>query len=734
MNRFLLTATLLGASFICNAQYFTSITTGSSISTDPNDSYGAAWVDYDGDGDLDNYTANSPNSNFLYRNDGGNTFTRVLTGPLANDGASSGSSTWADYDNDGDLDAFVTVAGGDNKLFRNDGGGNFTEIITGDIVSNGGSSTGASWGDYDNDGFVDLVVSNNLSENNFLYHNNGNGSFTRILTGDIVTDGGSSWGTTWGDYDGDGYLDLFIPNFGTEDNFIYHNNNGTSFTRITTGDIVTDDGNARGMCLGDYDNDGDLDVYYARYDSEPNNLYQNNGNGTFTKVLTGAIVTTTGYSTTGQWADIDNDGFLDVIVGNAHFQGGPNSENVIYMNDGVGTFTEVTSGEDFLDEDLSSLGLAVGDYDEDGFVDLLSVSNQGDLNRLYKNNGNGNSWVNLLLEGTVSNRSAIGAKVQLKANIGGNDVWQYREVQSTNSMRTQGSLNVEFGLGDATIIDSIIVTWPSGIVCYYTNVPINTFYDVLETCAPINCTSPLSGFTFADTLLTATFTDTSTVSGTSTYFWDFGDGNFSSLQDPTHIYLSTGTYTVCLTVTDSCGTDSTCTSITVDNCVNPSANFTSTDNGNGNVSFLDASTATAGSTFWWDFGDGNFSALQDPTNNYLANGTYTVCLTITDSCGTDSTCQDITISGLSINEHYNNQNVIVFPNPFTDHTVIQMENGNGNYTVELYDITGRMVRSESYKNTNSLTINRKSLEVGTYLFRIVQNNGTIASGKLMVVD
>jgi PKD repeat protein len=737
MNRLLLIVSLVSASLICKAQLFTSITSGSTITTDVGESRGIAWVDYDGDGDLDLYTSNETSNNFLYRNDGGNTFTRILTGPLVNDGSLSTSSTWADYDNDGDLDVFLCVGGSsnnNNKLYRNDGGGTFTEIITGDIVSDGGATNSASWADYDNDGYVDLIVSNGGSENNFLYHNNGTGTFTRILTGPVVTDGGTSWAPVWGDYDNDGYLDLFIANNGNEANFLYHNNSGNSFTRITIGDIVTDTGLSWGSAFGDYDNDGDLDLYVTNYGGQANNLYQNNGNGSFTKILTGAIVSTTRYSTDCQWVDVNNDGYLDLASANAHFQGGTNSENIIYINNGNGTFTEVTSGEAFVDNDFSSGGLAAGDYDNDGFIDLSTACNQSDLSSLFKNNGNGNNWVNLLLEGMVSNRSAVGATVQLKAHINSADIWQYREVQTTTSARSQESLNVEFGLGDATIIDSIIVTWPSGIVCYYTNVPTNAFYDVLETCVPINCTSPLSGFTFTDTLLTATFTDTSIVTGTSTYFWDFGDGNFSSLQDPTHIYLSTGTYTVCLTVTDSCGTDSTCTSITVDNCVNPTANFTSTDNGNGNVSFLDASTATAGSTFWWDFGDGNFSALQDPTNNYLANGTYTVCLTITDSCGTDSTCQDITISGLSINEHYNNQNVTVFPNPFSDHTVIQLENGKGNYSVELFDITGRMVTSENYKNTNSLTINRNNLDAGTYLYRIVQNNSTIASGKLMIVN
>jgi PKD repeat protein len=258
-----------------------------------------------------------------------------------------------------------------------------------------------------------------------------------------------------------------------------------------------------------------------------------------------------------------------------------------------------------------------------------------------------------------------------------------------------------------------------------------------STCTSItvnNCLSPTADFSSTDTLLDVSFTNNSTVSGTTTFWWDFGDGNFSSQANPSNLYATSGTYWVCLTVTDTCGTDSTCAFITVDNCTNPVADFLFTDNGNGDIQFSDNSSAAPGSTFWWDFGDGNFSTLTNPDNVYSIDGTYTVCLTITDSCGTDTTCQNITISGLGVNEHYNNQNVTIFPNPFSDHTIIQIENGKGNYTVELYDITGRMVTSENYKNTNTLTIDRKSLEAGTYLYRIVQNNSTIVSGKLMVVD
>jgi PKD repeat protein len=305
-----------------------------------------------------------------------------------------------------------------------------------------------------------------------------------------------------------------------------------------------------------------------------------------------------------------------------------------------------------------------------------------------------------------------------------------------NSASASGSYLWDFGDGDLSTLVNPNHTYNSPGI-YTVCLTITDSCGTDSTCTSItvsNCNMPIADFSSSDILLDVSFTNTSTSSGTATYLWDFGDGNLSTQTNPSNSYAASGTYWVCLTVTDSCGTDSTCAFITIDNCVDPIAGFTFTDNGSGDIQFNNNSTSTAGATFWWDFGDGNLSTLANPDNDYTADGTYTVCLTITDSCGSDTMCQNITISGLVINEHYNNQNVTVFPNPFSDHTVIQIENGKGNYSVELYDITGRLASSVNFKNTNILTIDRHNLDAGTYLFRVVQKNGIVASGKLMVVD
>ncbi|MGH7453435.1 MAG: FG-GAP repeat domain-containing protein, partial [bacterium] len=208
----------------------------------------------------------------------------------------------------------------------------FTKIVAGAIVNDGSNSTGASWADYDGDGFLDLFVANgNLTpQNDLLYRNNRNGTFTQITGGNIVTDGGSSMGGAWGDYDNDGDADLFVANRQGENNFLYRNEGSGAFVKITTGNIVTDGGNSNSSSWVDLDNDGDLDLYVINF-SEADFLYRNDGNGTFTRITTGPPVTDISFSITGVWADYDNDGDLDLFISN-----GGNQNNFLYRNEGTG--------------------------------------------------------------------------------------------------------------------------------------------------------------------------------------------------------------------------------------------------------------------------------------------------------------------------------------------------------------------------------------------------------------
>jgi hypothetical protein len=443
---------------------FTKLT-GTALTADLAGSLSNAWGDYDGNGHLDLFVGNQPQADFLYKNNGNGTFTKNITDASVLPISNTYTPTWGDFDNDGNLDLFVPNFGGNNILYRNNGAGALVEAINFGDMDN--SFTGA-WGDYDGDGFIDLFVGN--SGNNRLYRNNQDGTFTEIIDTEITNSLGNSFGASWADYDDDGFLDLFITELGFE-NILLHNNGNNTFTRIISGEIVTDLNSSLGASWGDYDNDADLDLFVSNYSGENNVLYQNNGNGTFTKILNQNIVLDASSSVGSSWEDFDNDGYLDLFVATDNF-----ANDLLYQNNGDGTFTSIKLWAPTTDA-KGSFGSSWADYDKDGDVDLfVTVDNPAEPNLFYQNNGNSNNWINIVLEGVESNRSAIGAKVYITTSDG----TQFREVASQTGFGSQNSLNVEFGLASATVIDLIEINWPSGRNQFLFNVNGNQFITIVE--------------------------------------------------------------------------------------------------------------------------------------------------------------------------------------------------------------------------------------------------------------
>jgi uncharacterized repeat protein (TIGR01451 family) len=448
------------------------------IVTPKANTWSVAWGDYNNDCYPDLFIANydTDEANILYKNNGDGTFTETSTALFGADKASSTVGTWGDYDNDGDLDLFVANnIGTGNFLYRNENGTSFTRIYNDPIVNDLGYAHGATWIDYDNDGFLDMFTAEYFATRfNNLYHNNGDGTFTKNTTAAITLDAASSVAGVWGDYDNDGDQDLFVANTNNENNLLYRNDGNGNFTKITTGAIVNDGGQSVGASWGDYDNDNDLDLFVANAGNQNNFLYQNNGNGTFTKVTTGAIVNDGGHSHGSAWADVNNDGNLDLFVANDQ-----NSVNFLYMNNGNGTFTKVDHRLSlFTTGGGNSFGSALADFDNDGDMDLFVANHDDQNNYLIKNSNKIDAttrFINVKLKGTNSNSSAIGSRIAVKATINGTSKWLTREVAGLTGggIGGQSDLRAHFGLGNATIIDSLIVTWSSGFKQIQTNVAVN---------------------------------------------------------------------------------------------------------------------------------------------------------------------------------------------------------------------------------------------------------------------
>ena len=475
-----ITTVILLFSFELFSQQFVKVTDGSHVN-DGGDSRAVNWIDYDGDSWLDLFVSNGPNggqNNFLYKNNGDGTFTKITGIAITSDGRSSDGSTWGDFDNDGDPDLFVANwYNQNNLLYKNNGDGTF-ELLTSSIVaSDGGYSEAGTWGDYNNDGFLDLYVCNSDgNKRNFLYKNDGNGSFTKITTGSLVTDAFSSRNADWIDYDNDGFADLLVANEADQNENFYKNNKDETFTSLQIPGLLTSNGNSTSSSWEDIDNDGDFDVFIANYGNQKNFLFVNNGDGSFTQIINDPVTNDIGSSFGSAFGDVDNDGDLDLFVTNAFTSG--RTKNFFYLNNGDGSFTNDTA----FDSDLGwAYGCAFGDYDKDGYLDLFVAKCFGAVenNALYKNIGGNNNWLLVDLEGILSNKSAIGAIVKVKANVFGNSNWQMRRVAGQTGYCGQ-TLQVHFGLGDAAIIDSLIIEWPSGIKQISTQINVNEILNVLE--------------------------------------------------------------------------------------------------------------------------------------------------------------------------------------------------------------------------------------------------------------
>lgn len=468
------------------AQNFTKITNGPLVNS-AGDSRSVNWVDVNNDGFIDCMITNGPTggqNNSLYLNNGAGNFTALASDSIVLDNKPSDGASWADTDNDGDPDCFVVNWYNMNNLFYiNNGTGSFTKINSGPPVNDLGYSETASWGDYNNDGLVDLYVTNSAgAKRNFLYTNLGANAFAKVTSGALVNDAFASRCVNWTDMDLDGDVDLFVSNEANQKENIYRNDGAGVFVKLTAGTLLNDGGNTNSGSWADFDNDGDLDVFLAN-DQGNNALFRNDGNFNFTKLVSDTVCKDNARSFSSSWSDVDNDGDLDLFVTNS-FGAATKLTNFFYMNNGNGSFSRISNAGITADS-AWSYGCAFGDYDNDGFEDLAVATcrfnGMDEPNLLYRNNGNSNHWITFHLTGIISNRSAIGTKIRVKALINGNPVWQLREISAQSAYCSQNDPRAHFGLGDASLVDSVKIEWPSGIVQYSVALNANQFIDIIES-------------------------------------------------------------------------------------------------------------------------------------------------------------------------------------------------------------------------------------------------------------
>ena len=493
---------------------------------------GCGWIDYDQNGLLDLYLVNSaatkayqpkkPLRSALYRNNGDGTFADVtVKAGVEAEGLFGMGVAVGDYDNDGFPDLFV-LGYGRCILYRNNGDGTFTDVTARAGVENAGRwGSSAAWFDYDNDGRLDLVIANYVAwapEHDFwcgdhapgmrsychpddfdpvaptLYHNNGDGTFTDVSkSSGIGLKPANGLGVVTFDYDCDGWQDIFVANDSLP-NLLFHNNSDGTFTEVgyMAGVAVSLDGQPEagmGVDAGDTTGSGRFDLAVTHLDSQLARLYRNFGNKYFDDVTLSSKI---GYATYHvsefgtRFMDYDNDGALDLFMACGHVLDNVHrykrdvyyaEPKLMFRNTGHGILEDVTDqlGPAFL-LPMVSRGAAVGDFDNDGDLDIL-VSNNGQRPQLLRNDGgNANHWLQMFLIGTKSNRDGVGARVQVTAG----ELVLHDEKKGGMSYQSAQDPRLHFGLGSSPRVDAVEISWPSGERTKLSNLPAGQIIAIKE--------------------------------------------------------------------------------------------------------------------------------------------------------------------------------------------------------------------------------------------------------------
>lgn len=428
-----------------------------------------------------------------------------------------------DYDNDGFEDLYVSVYTGKNRLCRNKGDGIFEEVAAELGLDIASKSKSAVWGDIDNDGYLDLYVAN-LNANDQLFRNLGDGTFDEITVSARISNIENPSAVNMADVNGDGFLDIYIANFGAE-NILYLNNQDLTFRDYTLAAGLSDTGSSMGAIFFDYEKDGDSDLYLVHDNIEPNFLFQNDGTGHFVEISAAAQVNTRGYGMGVDVADVNQDGYADIYITNLF-------KNVLLLNQGDGTFEDISDragvedfgmgwGTHFTDVDndgwldiyvandsefspypnvlyrnigdatfekiemagpisstqqsFASVGF---DYNLDGNMDLaLANIGETDYCQLFQNKEAGGNWIGIKLIANNGNKMAVGAKIEIVDELG---ALHYRELTVGSGWASQSSSILHLGFGEAESVQEVKIEWPSGSSQLIEGLDLNQYWTLEE--------------------------------------------------------------------------------------------------------------------------------------------------------------------------------------------------------------------------------------------------------------
>ena len=442
---------------------------------------GMSFFDFNNDGwdDL-SYASQDGDPLYFFQNNSG-VFVSISFDGVDND-SDTRQLNWVDIDNDGDNDLFVVSNNASNQLYLNDGFMNFTDITESSGLSTSiMNSWGGSWGDYNNDGYLDVFISNRDMANglqpNLLYRNNGDATFTDVSSSAGISNlNHLSLCASFFDFNNDGWQDIYIANDRvTTSNILYKNNGNGTFTDVSTGsgtDVFVD---AMSTTIGDYNSDGFLDIYVTN--TQPGNyFFENNGDETFTNIASSNGTLFQSFAWGAVFLDADNDSDLDLYVSGMRDGTSGQLPSAFYQNDN-GIFT-IPSSAGFSTDIAESYSNAIGDINNDGLPDISVLNNEPDNHFLWLNsNTEFNNWLKITLEGSTTNRMGIGSWIEI--SIENNK--QYRYTLNGEGYTSQNSGAEFFGVGNYTTLDYVKVTWLSGVEDILYNVPVNQTLHIVES-------------------------------------------------------------------------------------------------------------------------------------------------------------------------------------------------------------------------------------------------------------